>query len=111
MLVIFLAEYAIIRYKLEVLEEVEEKKDFTRSAQLEAQQISLMVQQHLSGQQNLSSEIASRIEEVDHRLKIVGDGGRIDGTGIFLKPLKRLSRISFDQLLESWRKYKENILQ
>jgi putative methionine-R-sulfoxide reductase with GAF domain len=110
MFFIFLAEYVIIRYKIEVLEEVEEKKDFARSAQLSGQQIALLIEEYLNGRQHFSAEIVSRISEQDHALKILRDGGRIDGTGIFLKPLSRLPRISFDQLQEAWDAYKANAL-
>jgi putative methionine-R-sulfoxide reductase with GAF domain len=110
MFLILLTEYVIIRYKIEVLEEVEEKKDFARSAQLSGQQIALLVQQHINGQQNLTGEIGSRIDEQDHLLTILRDGGRIDGTQVFLKPLSRLPRISFDELHDSWEKYKANAM-
>jgi GAF domain-containing protein len=110
MFFIFLAEYFIIRYKIEVLEEVEEKKDFTRSAQLSGQQIALSIEQYLNGQQYLSAEIVSRMTDQDHLLQVVRDGGRIDGTEIFLKPLSRLPRISFDQLTEAWNEYRANAL-
>lgn len=110
MFFIFLAEYVIIRHKIEVLEEVEEKKDFARSAQLAGQQIALLFEQYLSGQQQLSAEIVSRMTEQDRLLSVVRDGGRVDGTDVFLKPLARLPRISFDQLQEAWNQYRQNAL-
>lgn len=60
MVMILLSEYVIIRYKIEKLEEVEEKKDFARSAQLSGQQVALAVQQHLNGIPNLQAEIPLR---------------------------------------------------
>ncbi len=110
MVLILLAEYVIIRYKIEKLEEVEEKKDFARSAQLSGQQIALAVQQHLNGISNLQAEIGSRVDAQDHDLKVLKEGGRIDGTQVFLGPLSRLPRISFDQLEIAWTKYKENVM-
>jgi hypothetical protein len=92
---IFLIQYTIIRYKIEVLEEVEEKKDFARGAQLEGQQVALLVQEFIAGQKHLSAEIVSRLEQQDHTLSILQNGGRIDGTEIFIQPLSRLPRISF----------------
>jgi putative methionine-R-sulfoxide reductase with GAF domain/HAMP domain-containing protein len=109
MFLILIAEYVTIRYKIEVLEEVEEKKDFARSAQLSGQQIALLVQQHISGQENSIAEIGSRMDEQDHFLEILEAGGRIDGTQVFLKPLSRLPRISFDELEKTWTKYKTNV--
>jgi putative methionine-R-sulfoxide reductase with GAF domain len=108
MFLILAIEYVVIRYRIEVLEEIEEKKDFARSAQLSGQQIALMVQQFLNNQTHLSHEIVSRIEEQDHLLKIIRDGGRIDGTEVFLQPLSRLPAISFAELEAAWNKYKAN---
>ena len=110
MVMILLSEYFIIRYKIERLEEVEEKKDFARSAQLAGQQIALTVQQHLNGIPNLQAEIGSQIEDQDHDLKVLKDGGRINGTNVFVGPLSKLPRISFDQLEMAWGKYKENVM-
>jgi GAF domain-containing protein len=107
----FLVQYTIIRYKIEVLEEVEEKKDFARGAQLEGQQVALLVQEYLTGQNHLSAEIVSRLEQQDHTLSILRDGGRIDGTEIFIQPLSRLPRISFMQLESVWKSYKENVFR
>jgi GAF domain-containing protein len=110
MVMILLSQYIIIRYKIERLEEVEEKKDFARSAQLSGQQIALTVQQHLNGIPNLQAEIGSRIDEQEHDLKILKEGGRIDGTNVFVGPLSKLPRISFDQLEIAWTKYKDNVM-
>lgn len=110
MFFILLSEYVIIRYKIEVLEEVEEKKDYARSSQLTGQQIALLMQEYLAGQRHLSTEIASKLDEQDHALKILGEGGRMDGTNIFLRPLSRLPKITFDQLQESWKKYRGSVL-
>ncbi len=110
MFVIFMTEYLVIRYKIEGLEEVEEKKDFTRSAQLSSQQIALYIQQFLNGQKNLSSEIIAALDQQDHLLEIIEKGGRMDGTQVFLKPLSKLPKISFDELKNSWQKYKANVL-
>ncbi|HEY0742074.1 MAG TPA: GAF domain-containing protein [Chryseosolibacter sp.] len=109
MVMILLSEYVIIRYKIEKLEEVEEKKDFARSAQLSGQQVALGVQQHLNGIPNLQGEIGSRIDDLDHDLNVLKEGGRIDGTEVFVGPLSKLPRISFDQLEIAWTKYKENV--
>jgi GAF domain-containing protein len=110
MFLVFSMEYLVIRYKIEGLEEVEEKKDFTRSAQLSSQQIALLVQQYLNGQKNLSAEIISSLDQQDHLLQIVQNGGRMDGTEVFLKPLSKLPQISFKELQASWNKYKANVM-
>lgn len=109
MVLILLMEYIVTQYKIEVLEEVEEKKDYARSGQLAGQQIALLVQAHVDGQQNLSAEIISRLAEQDYFLKTLREGGRMDNTEIFLKPLSKLPRLTFDELDEAWKKYKENV--
>ncbi|MFZ6012328.1 MAG: GAF domain-containing protein, partial [Bacteroidota bacterium] len=110
MFLIYVSEYLIIRNKIETLEEIEEKKDYARSSQLGGQQIALLVQQFLHDGDNVSAEISSRIEEQEYHLNILGRGGRMEGTNIFLKPLTRLPAISFEKLYEHWTKYKDNTL-
>jgi putative methionine-R-sulfoxide reductase with GAF domain len=108
MFLVLAAEYFVIRYEIELLEEIEEKKDFARSAQLSGQQIALMIQQYVNNQTHLAPQIVSGLDEHDHLLKIIEEGGRMDGTDIFLKPLSRLPAISFRELEEAWKKYKAN---
>lgn len=110
MFLLLISEYVIIRYKIEVLEEVEEKKDFARSAQMVSQQITLLTQDFIHGQSHLSSEIISRIDLHEHYLKTLREGGRVDGTEVFIKPLSRLPRITFNELEQSWARYKQTIL-
>jgi putative methionine-R-sulfoxide reductase with GAF domain len=109
MFLILAAEYLITRYQIEGLEEIEEKKDFARSAQLSGQQIALMVQQYLNNQTHLSAQIVSGLDDQDHLLKTMKDGGRVDGTDVFLKPLSRLPAISFLELEQAWKKYRDNV--
>jgi putative methionine-R-sulfoxide reductase with GAF domain len=110
MFLVLLTEYTLIRYKIEMLEEVEEKKDYARGAQLSGQQIALLVQEYINGQQHLKASIVSRIDEQEHMLDIIGTGGRMDGTDVFLKPLSRLPAITFAELQTAWGKYKADVL-
>jgi GAF domain-containing protein len=109
MFVIYFTEYFIIRYKINVLDEVEQKLDFTRSTQLTSQQISLLVQRYLSGDTSVAVDIEARILQQDHFLEVLGNGGRIDGTDVMLKPLSRLPRISYDNLVDYWEQYKLSV--
>jgi GAF domain-containing protein len=109
MFVIYFTEYFIIRYKINVLDEVEQKLDFTRSTQLTSQQISLLVQRYLSGDTSVAVDIEARILQQDHFLEVLGNGGRIDGTEVMLKPLSRLPRISYDNLVNYWEQYKLSV--
>jgi putative methionine-R-sulfoxide reductase with GAF domain len=108
LLVIFLMEFFIINYRIGILQVAEERKDFGRSAQIEGQQIAYLVL-HLDDGAYESAELYARINELDHRLKVLGDGGRIDNTETFLTPLSRLPRITYDQLSGHWKTYKENV--
>lgn len=109
MFLIYFAEYYIIQYRINVLDETEQKLDFIRSAEISSQQISLMVQRHFTKEEDLSAEIEAKIVNQDHQLDILSKGGRIDRTDVILKPLKRLPRISFDNLKEYWEEYKSSV--
>ena len=99
MIVIFVAEYFGVRYHLHALEDAERKIDFTRSIQISTQQIALQSQLYFQGNAQLASDITTRIEQQDHQLTVLADGGRIDGTAFFITPLSRLPRITFDNLI------------
>jgi len=107
---ILVAEYLIIQRKLRALEDVEMKTDFTRSAQVSSQQLALQIQKYNYGQKDLDAEIVSRLENQDHLLKTLVEGGRIDNSEFFLKPLSRLSKITFDNLWRSWKNYREHAM-
>ena len=109
MFLIYFAEYYIIQYRINVLDETEQKLDFIRSAEISSQQISLMVQRHFTRNEDLSAEIEAKIVNQDHLLGVLSKGGRIDRTDVILKPLKRLPRISFDNLNEYWEEYKSSV--
>jgi GAF domain-containing protein len=108
-LIIFLIQFFIINNKLEDLEEAELKKDFARKAQLDQQQIAYMVQADVADDQSATAELYARIDNFDHKLTLLRDGGRIDESQDFLEPLSRLPRITFDQLYLSWTTYRQNI--
>lgn len=109
MFLIYFAEYYIIQYRINVLDEVEQKLDFIRSAEISSQQISLMVQRHFTKKEDLSAEIEAKIVYQDHLLNTLSKGGRIDRTDVMLKPLTRLPRISYDNLKEYWEEYKSSV--
>jgi putative methionine-R-sulfoxide reductase with GAF domain len=109
LLIIFLIEFLVLRSKIRILDEIEEKKDFARSAQIEGQQLAYLIQSHVHGQPGLTADIYSRITEQDHKLAVLGKGGRIDNTEIFIEPLSRLPKITFDHLLLKWNEYKGSV--
>jgi hypothetical protein len=107
--IIFGAEYIVIRYQLNSLTEAERKIDFARSAQVKNQEIALQLEFYLQGKTDIAAELASLTDEQDNLLNTLGNGGRIDGSKHFLKPLTRLPRITFDQLHKDWNIYKAAI--
>ena len=109
MIVIMVAEYFGVRYQIHSLEEAERKIDFARSIQVGSQQIALQSQLYLQGSVHLASEISTKIEQQEHQLRVLADGGRIDGTTFFIEPLSRLPRITFENLFDSWKNYKSSI--
>ena len=110
MVLIFIAEYFGMRYCIHSLEEAERKIDFTRNIQMGTQQIALQSQLYIQGSTHLAGEISTKIEKQDHQLTTLAQGGRIDGTPYFIKPLSRLPRITFDNLRGSWTNYKNAVL-
>src|SRR5688572_12174202 len=106
MIAIFVLEYFGVRYHIHSLEEAERKIDFARSIQVGTQQIALQSQLYFHGNTQLASEISTKIDQQDHQLKVLANGGRIDGTPFFIEPLSRLPRITYDNLCESWENYK-----
>ncbi|HEY9006376.1 MAG TPA: GAF domain-containing protein [Ohtaekwangia sp.] len=109
MFLIYFAEFYIIQHRINVLDEAEQRLDFTRSAQLASQQIALLVQRQTSRKGDFSVDIEARIVQQDHILQVLGKGGRVDRTDVLLKPLSRLPRISYDNLMEYWTAYKEAV--
>ena len=105
----FIAEYFFIRYQLNTLTEAERKIDFARSIQVKNQEIALQLEFYLQGKTDIAAELASLADNQDHLLNTLGNGGRIDGSKHFLKPLARLPRITFDNLWQYWNTYKSAI--
>jgi hypothetical protein len=110
MVIIFIAEYFGIRYQIHSLHEAERKIDFARTAQINSQQISLQTQSFISGNKHLGSDISTKLEHQDYLLKTLSEGGRIDGSQFFLKPLSLLPRITFENLRQRWDNYKTAVL-
>lgn len=109
-MVVFLsAEYFILRHQVEKLEQVEEQKNYARSIQLGAQQIALMLHELEDGSHSAGPEIIARLDEQSRRLQILKVGGRIEETNVFINPLSRLPRITYDQLWKGWVSYSDDI--
>lgn len=109
MFLIFLVEFFVIRYKIEVLEEIEEKKDFARSIQLDGQEIAYLIE--LGGKNGVDPNLIARINDHEHLLEILSNGGRIPNTEVFLSSLSSLPQVTFKELHENWKTYKESVIE
>ncbi len=108
MLLVFIAQFVLISTTIENLHEAERKIDYARITQVSSVQVAFHTQAYLNGKKELAPKIMASINQQDLRLKTLGDGGRVDGQIVFIKPLSRLARITYDNLLESWTSYKES---
>ncbi|MEO7988589.1 MAG: GAF domain-containing protein [Chryseolinea sp.] len=108
MLLVFIAQFVLISTTIENLHEAERKIDYARITQVSGVQVAFQTQAYLNGKKELAPKIMASINQQDLRLKTLGDGGRVDGEIVFIKPLSRLARITYDNLLESWVSYKES---
>lgn len=109
LLLTYCVEYLVINHQIGRMDEAERKIDFTRNMQVRHQALALLVQR-LPADDARATDINVAIEEQDQGLKTLADGGRIDGTDIFIKPLSRLPRITYDNLLEHWQQYRSGIV-
>lgn len=105
MMILFIGEYFLIRQKINTLDEAEQKLDYTRKAQLSHQQLTQTVELFLRGDSSLSIAIAAASTQLNHQLNTIGLGGRIERTEVFLEPLPRLPKITYDNLVQYWREY------
>lgn len=110
LVIILLSEFFIIRQKLALLLEVEQKIDFVRRTQVNNQQITLQFEIYLNGHRELNGKISALIDEHDNLLKILSEGGKIDKAAAFLPPLTRIQKVTFQNLQSSWEKYKKIML-
>lgn len=109
MALVLLVQHFVTGSLLHNIEEAEQKIGYTRSALLVNHKISLQVQHYLDGDNRLRAEIAAALNEQEYRLKVLSEGGRIEDTEHFIKPLSRLPRITFRELKENWDKYKSAV--
>src|SRR5688572_19850133 len=92
------------------IESVQFQIDFIRSLQLNNQRLALQLQQ--AGQEGrLSPATISLANQQDLQFQLVEKGGRIPGSNIFIPPLQRLPKITYDNLKGLWAVHKQQILE
>jgi GAF domain-containing protein len=106
----YLSEHAITNRLMNRVDEAELKIEYTQSALQANQHISLLVQQFLNGNANLSAEVAAQLDEQEYRFKTLTYGGRAGSEELFISPLSRLPRITLDALKDTWKEYRTSVL-
>ena len=108
-LLVFIAQYFMLGYKMQRLEESQLKIEYTQFAELHNQKISLQVQQFLNGNETLGPAIIAQIDKQEHLLKTLSGGGRTELRDQFLQPLTRLPLITYSGLQEDWNNYRHAV--
>ncbi len=108
MLLIFSGQFLIINSSIDKFHEAEHKIEYARTTQLASLQVAYQTQAFLNGKKQLAPQIMASIAQQDKRLKVLGEGGRMEDKVVFIKPLSRLANITYANVLESWEGYKEN---
>lgn len=103
-----LLEYAFLVYRMNALEKMEETRDFTRSTQIQVQNLAFLTNQRING--NGEAEvILFRLKDVDRRMEIISKGGRVDGTPMIIEELPYLPSITFSYLSSSWKLWRSTV--
>jgi putative methionine-R-sulfoxide reductase with GAF domain len=92
------------------IESVQYQIDFVRSLQLNNQRLALQLQQS-EQEGRLSPATISLAHQQDLQFQLIEKGGRIPGSNIFIPPLQRLPKITYDNLQELWAVHKKQILE
>ena len=108
-LLVFIAQYFVLGYQMQRLEEAQLKIEYTQFAELHNQKISLQVQQFLNGNETIGASIIAQIDKHEHLLKTLSQGGRTELRDQFLQPLTRLPLITFSGLKEDWSNYRHAV--
>lgn len=105
--VLFVAEFLVIRWNFRSLEKAHYQRDLARRTQLSGQQIFFNAALGTQDRSALTQTIASQLADQEHAMKILSDGGRVDGTSMLIGKLQNLPRISFDELNERWQIFRQ----
>jgi hypothetical protein len=108
--IILITELLILRSSVNNLEELHYQRDFSRKAQLTGQDIMLKMNS-LSQGNKLEAEILSDAEHHDHMLEVLSNGGRVDGSAIFIEKLQDLPAISLHEVNKHWIVFKQQVQQ
>src|SRR5690606_2757547 len=107
---VYTAAYFVLSGLMGRVEDADRKIAYTQTALHANQNISILVQSYLNGNKNLRAEISAQLNEQEHRFKTLLEGGRIDGSSVFLRPLSRLPKITMAGLKDVWIDYKSTVM-
>jgi PAS domain-containing protein len=107
---IILLEIFWLQVRYNRIEAVQYQIDFVRGIQLSNERLSLQLNQVQQGA-SFSPEFLSKLDQQELNIQLVGTGGRIPGSDIFLPNLQRLPKITYTNLTEIWAVYKKQILE
>ena len=99
--ILFVVQYLLLRQTGNTLERLHYQGDVARKTQLMAQDVYADVVLHADGRQP-ARDLGARLARQAHAMKVLSDGGRMEGSTVILDPLPRLPRIAFDELQERW---------
>jgi putative methionine-R-sulfoxide reductase with GAF domain len=92
------------------IDSVQYQIDFARTLQLGNQRLSSQIQQ-TEQDTPLSPEIISLTRQQDLHLQLIETGGRVPGSDVFLPPLQRLPKITYQNLQTLWADQRNQILE
>ncbi|HEU5290259.1 MAG TPA: GAF domain-containing protein [Cyclobacteriaceae bacterium] len=92
------------------IDSVQYQIDFARSLQLGSQRLYSEIQQ-AEQDAPFSASIISLTRQQDLQLQLIETGGRIPGSEVFLLPLQRLPKITYDNLKALWSVQRNQILE
>lgn len=107
LVLVLVVELFLIRSKVEAVEKFHYQRDFARKTQASGQQFFVNAILTMQGNQGMSAQLVSEMDRQEHSMKTLSDGGRIEGTSIFIPRLQKLPRISFDELQAHWTTFSE----
>ncbi|HYF67141.1 MAG TPA: GAF domain-containing protein [Ohtaekwangia sp.] len=107
---VYTAAYFVLSGLMDRVEDADRKIAYTQASLHANQNISILVQGYLNGNKTLRAEISAQLNEQEHRFKTLTEGGRIDGSAVFLPPLSRLPKITMAGLKEVWSNYRGAVM-
>lgn len=107
LVVLFAVEFLVIRRNVRSLEQIHYQRDLARTTQLSGQQVFVDAVLATQDRSALSRTIDSQLASQEHAMKTLSEGGRIEGTTMFIDKLQDLPRISFDELNERWQTFRQ----